>query len=390
MERWFLVTATAISVLLGAPPDAWAQDIVKVGLVHSMTGGLAPVGKQVMAGVRLYMQQHGDVVAGKKIEIILKDDTTVADMGKRLAQELIVNEKVHILGVGITPSAMAIAPLATEAKIPEVVMVSGTSAVTKLSPYIVRTSFTLGQQSAVIAEWAAKNGSKKTVIMQSDWAPGAEATAVFTEAYTRAGGEILDTIKVPLANPDFAPFLQRAKDANPDTLFVFFPSGQAGTFAKQFVERGMDKSGIRLIGPGDVTDDNDLPGMSDAMIGVVTAGLYSAPHNSPMNKLYVEGIKKANNGLRANFISVGGYDGMHLIYEALKKTGGKTDGDGLIAAMKGMAWESPRGPISIDPETREIIQNIYIRKVEKIGGELYNTEIATVEAVKDPTKAAKK
>jgi branched-chain amino acid transport system substrate-binding protein len=390
MERWFLVTATAISVLLGAPPDAWAQDIVKVGLVHSMTGGLAPVGKQVLAGVRLYMQQHGDVVAGKKIEIILKDDTTVADMGKRLAQELIVNEKVHILGVGITPSAMAIAPLATEAKIPEVVMVSGTSAVTKLSPYIVRTSFTLGQQSAVIAEWAAKNGSKKTVIMQSDWAPGAEATAVFTEAYTRAGGEILDTIKVPLANPDFAPFLQRAKDANPDTLFVFFPSGQAGTFAKQFVERGMDKSGIRLIGPGDVTDDNDLPGMSDAMIGVVTAGLYSASHNSPMNKLYVEGIKKANNGLRANFISVGGYDGMHLIYEALKKTGGKTDGDGLIAAMKGMAWESPRGPISIDPETREIIQNIYIRKVEKIGGELYNTEIATVEAVKDPTKAAKK
>jgi len=389
MERWFLVTATAISVLLGAPPDAWAQDVVKIGLVHSMTGGLAPVGKQVMAGVRLYMQQHGDVVAGKKIEIILKDDTTVADMGKRLAQELIVNEKVHILGVGITPTAMAIAPLATEAKIPEVVMVSGTSAVTERSPYIVRTSFTLGQQSAVIAEWVVKNGSKKTVIVQSDWAPGAEATAVFTEAYTRAGGKILDTIKVPLANPDFAPFLQRAKDANPDTLFVFVPA-QAGTFAKQFVERGLDKSGIRLIGPGDITDDNDLPGMSDAMIGVVTAGLYSASHNSPMNKVYVEAIKKANNGLRANFISVGGYDGMHLIYEALKKTGGRTDGDGLIAAMKGMAWESPRGPISIDPETREIIQNIYIRKVENIGGELYNTEIATVEAVKDPTKAAKR
>jgi len=389
MERWFLVTATAISVLLGAPPDAWAQDVVKIGLVHSMTGGLAPVGKQVMAGVRLYMQQHGDVVAGKKIEIILKDDTTVADMGKRLAQELIVNEKVHILGVGITPTAMAIAPLATEAKMPEVVMVSGTSAVTERSPYIVRTSFTLGQQSAVIAEWVVKNGSKKTVIVQSDWAPGAEATAVFTEAYTRAGGKILDTIKVPLANPDFAPFLQRAKDANPDTLFVFVPA-QAGTFAKQFVERGLDKSGIRLIGPGDITDDNDLPGMSDAMIGVVTAGLYSASHNSPMNEVYVEAIKKANNGLRANFISVGGYDGMHLIYEALKKTGGRTDGDGLIAAMKGMAWESPRGPISIDPETRDIIQNIYIRKVENIGGELYNTEIATVEAVKDPTKAAKK
>jgi branched-chain amino acid transport system substrate-binding protein len=390
MQRSFLATAIAIAVLLGAPQNAGAQDVIKVGLVHSMTGGLAAVGRQVIAGVRLYMQQHGDVVAGKKIEIIVKDDTTVADLGKRLAQELIVNEKVHILGVGITPTAMAIAPLATEAKIPEVVMVSGTSAVTERSPYIVRTSFTLGQQSLAIAEWAAKNGSKRTVIVQSDWAPGAEATAVFSDVYKRAGGEILDIIKVPLANPDFAPFLQRAKDANPDTLFVFVPAGQAATFAKQFVERGFDKSGIRLIGPGDITDDNDLPGMSDAMIGVVTAGLYSASHNSAMNKAYVEAIKKANNGLRANFISLGGYDGMHLIYEALKKTGGKTDGDALVAAMKGMAWESPRGPISIDPETRDIIQNIYIRKVEKIGGELYNTEIATLEAVKDPSKAAKK
>ena len=388
MDRRALVKGIAILSLLGFP--ASAQDTVKVGLVHSMTGGLAPVGKQVMAGVRLYIAQHGDVVAGKKIEIILKDDTTVADMGKRLAQELIVNDKVHILGVGITPTAMAIAPLASEAKIPEVVMVSGTSSVTERSPYIVRTSFTLGQQSAVIAEWAAKSGSKKTVIVQSDWAPGAEATTVFSEAYKRAGGEIAEIIKVPLANPDFAPFLQRAKDANPDTLFVFVPASQAATFAKQFVERGLDKSGISLIGPGDITDDNDLPGMSDAMIGVVTAGLYSASHNSPMNKTYVDAIKKANSGLRANFISVGGYDGMHLIYEALKKTGGKTDGDNLLSAMKGMAWESPRGRISIDAETRDIVQNIYIRKVEKIGGELYNTEIATLEAVKDPIKAAKK
>jgi branched-chain amino acid transport system substrate-binding protein len=382
------VGGIAILSLIGFP--AAAEDTVKVGLVHSMTGGLAPVGKQIMAGVRLYMAEHGDTVAGRKVEVILKDDTTLPDVAKRLAQELIVNERVHILGVGITPSAMAIAPLATEAKIPEVVMVSGTSVVTERSPYIVRTSFTLGQQSAVIGEWAAKNGSKKTVIIQSDWAPGAEATAVFTDAYTKGGGEILDTIKVPLANPDFAPFLQRARDAKPDTLFVFVPASQAGTFAKQFVERGFDKSGIRLIGPGDITDDNDLPGMSDALIGVVTAGLYSASHNSPINKAYVAGIKKANNGLRANFISLGGYDGMHLIYEALKKTGGKTDGDGLIAAMKGMKWESPRGPISIDPDTREIVQNIYIRRVEKIDGELYNTEIATFEAVKDPSKAAKK
>jgi branched-chain amino acid transport system substrate-binding protein len=390
MNRRSILTGVAALVLLGSPGNAWPQDTVKIGLVHSMTGGLAAVGKQVMAGVNLYMQEHGNTVAGKKIEIILRDDTTIPDVAKRLAQELIVNDKVHILGVGITPVAMAIAPLATEARILEVVMVSGTSVVTERSPYIVRTSFTLGQQSSVIAEWAAKNGSKKTVIVQSDWAPGAEATAVFSDVYKKAGGEIVETIKVPLANPDFAPFLQRAKDANPDTLFVFVPAGQAGTFAKQFTERGLDKSGIRLIGPGDITDDNDLPGMTDAMLGVVTAGLYSASHNSPMNKKYVEGIRKANSGLRANFISVGGYDGMHLIYEALRKTGGKTDGDSLVAAVKGLKWESPRGPISIDPETREIVQNIYIRKVEKIGGELYNTEIATFEAVKDPMKAAKK
>jgi branched-chain amino acid transport system substrate-binding protein len=390
MNRLSILSGVTAIGLFGAPAGSLAEETFKIGLLQSMTGTLASVGKQVMAGVRLYMQQHGNLVAGKRIEIILRDDTTVPDVGKRLAQELIVNDKVQVLGVGITPVALAIAPLATEAKIPEVVMVSGTSVVTERSAYIVRTSFTLGQQSAVIADWAAKEGSKKTVIIQSDWAPGAEATAVFTDVYTKAGGQILETLKVPLANPDFAPFLQRARDINPDTLFVFVPAGQAAVFAKQFVERGLDKSGIRLIGPGDITDDNDLPGMSDAMIGVVTAGLYSASHDSPMNREYVAGIKKGNDGLRANFISVGGYDGMHLIYEALKKIDGRSDGDSLVSAMKGMKWESPRGPISIDPETRDIIQNIYIRKVEKIGGALYNTEISTFEAVKDPTKAMKR
>jgi branched-chain amino acid transport system substrate-binding protein len=382
------VAALAAGLLVAGP--ASAQETVKIGIVQSMTGPLSALGRQVMAGVRLYMQQHGDTVAGKKIEIVLKDDTTVPDVARRLSQELIVNDKVHVLAVGITPVAMAVAPLATQAKTPTVVMVSGTSIVTERSPYIVRTSFTLGQQSGIIAEWALKNGSKKTVIIQSDWAPGHEATAVFTEAYTKGGGQILELLKVPLANPDFAPFLQRARDANPDTLFVFVPAGQAGNFAKQFVERGLDKSGIRLIGPGDITDDDDLPRMGDAVLGVVTAGIYSASHPSAVNKAYVEAIKKANNGMRPNFISLGGYDGMHVIYEALKKTNGNTDGTALVEAMKGLKWESPRGPISIDPETRDIIQNIYIRKVEKgADGELYNTEFATFEAVKDPGKVKK-
>jgi branched-chain amino acid transport system substrate-binding protein len=270
------------------------------------------------------------------------------------------------------------------------VVISGTSIVTERSPYIVRVSFTLGQSSGILGDWAAKNGSKKTVVIQSDWAPGAEATAVFTDRFKKGGGEILDVIKVPLANPDFAPFLQRARDLNPDTLFVFVPAGQSGAFAKQFVERGLDKSGIKLIGPGDITDDNDLPHVGDQMIGTITALNYSASHNSAMNKAYVAAFKKANNGMRPNFISVGGYDGMHLIYEALKKTNGSTNGANLIEAMKGLAWESPRGPVSIDPETRDVVQNIYLRKVEKIEGELYNSEFATFEAVKDPLKEAKR
>jgi branched-chain amino acid transport system substrate-binding protein len=371
-----------------ASTGALAQD-VKVGVVLPLTGGLAPVGKQVQAGIKAYMDKNGANVAGKKIDLIIKDDGGVPDNSKRLAQELIVNEKVAIIGSGITPSAMAIGPLSTQGKTANVVMVSGTSGVINPNnPYMVRTSFTLGQQSGIIAEWAAKNGSKKVAIVQSDWAPGAEATAVFTEAFTKAGGQIVETIKVPLANPDFAPFLQRARDANPDTLFVFVPASQAGTFAKQFAERGLDKAGIKLIGPGDIVDDNDLPGMGDSMLGVVTAGIYSALHNSPTNKEYVAAFKKAN-GYRPNFISLGGYDGMHLMYEALKKTQGKTDGATLVDAMKGMKWESPRGAISIDPETRDIVQNIYIGKVQKVDGELYNVEFATFDAVKDPLKMKK-
>jgi branched-chain amino acid transport system substrate-binding protein len=380
----------AIALVAGtlAASAASAED-VKVGVVLPLTGGLSAVGKQVQAGIKAYMDKNGATVAGKKIDLIVKDDGSVADNSKRLAQELIVNDKVAIVGSALTPSAMAIGPLSTQAKTANVVMVSGTSGVINPNnPYMVRTSFTLGQQSGIIAEWAAKNGSKKVVIVQSDWAPGAEATAVFTEAFTKAGGQIAETIKVPLANPDFAPFLQRARDANPDTLFVFVPAGQAGTFAKQFAERGLDKAGIKLIGPGDIVDDNDLPGMGDAMLGVVTACIYSTYHNSPMNKEYVAAFKKAN-GYRPNFISLGGYDGMHLIYEALKKTQGKTDGEALITAMKGMKWESPRGPISIDPETREIVQNVYIGKIEKVDGELYNVEFATFDAVKDPLKMKK-
>ncbi len=385
-----LLMAASAAFALAAASGARADDI-KIGFILPMTGQQQSTGKQEAAAAKLFMQQNGDTVAGKKVELIIKDDGAVPDNSKRIAQDLIVNDKVAFLaGFGVTPGALAVAPLATEGKTPEIVTAAGTSIITEKSPYIARTSFTLAQSTVPMADWAAQNGIKKVVSMVSDYAPGADAAKSFAAEFTAKGGQILDSITFPLANPDFAPFLQRAADQKPDAIFVFVPSGQGGIFVKQFAERGMDKAGIRIIGPGDVTDDDLLNGMGDPVLGAITAHIYSADHNSPTNKAFVDAFKKANNGMRPNFMAVGAYDGMHLMYEALKKTGGKTDGDSLIAAIKGMAWESPRGPISIDPDTRDIIQNVYIRTVERKNGELYNVEFETFPSVKDPIKAAEK
>jgi branched-chain amino acid transport system substrate-binding protein len=388
--RHFLA-ATCAAIAFAAAGAVQAEDTIKIGFILPMTGQQQSTGKQIAAAVKLFMSQNGDTVAGKKVELIIKDDGAVPDNTKRVAQDLIVNDKVtYLAGFGVTPAALAVAPLATESKTPEIVTAAGTSIITEKSPYIARTSFTLAQSTVPMADWAAQNGIKKVVSMVSDFAPGADAAKSFAAEFTAKGGQILDSIAFPLANPDFAPFLQRAADQKPDAIFVFVPSGQGGIFVKQFVERGLDKAGIKIIGPGDVTDDDLLNGMGDTVIGTVTAHFYSADHDSPTNKAFVAAFKKANDGLRPNFMAVSGYDGMHLMCESLKKAGGKTDGDSLIAAAKGMAWESPRGPISIDPDTRDIIQNVYIRKVTKKNGELYNVEFATFPAVKDPIKAAEK
>jgi branched-chain amino acid transport system substrate-binding protein len=386
-RKCFLGTAV-VAISIATLASAAGQVTVKVGMVMPMTGPLAAAGQQVIAGARLYIKQHGDRVAGKQIELIVRDDASSGETGKRLIQELVVNDKVDVIGGGLTADLIPSAALLTEAQKPTVIMLSSTTAVVEKSPFFVRTSCTLAQSSAIMADWAVKKRLSKAVTLVTEFAPGLEAEETFTNNYKAAGGQLVEAIRVPLRSPDFAPFLQRVKDASPQALFVFIPSTQAAAFAKQFVERGLDKAGITLIGPGDLSDDEALQNMGDAMLGTVTAHFYSASHASALNKAFTEAYQQEAKA-RANFMAVSGYDGMHLIYEALKKTGGSADGKTLVAAMKGMSWESPRGPMSIDRDSGDVVHNIYIRKVEKADGELRNIEFETFGNVRDPRVAAK-
>ena len=369
---------------------AQAQDSIKIGLVIPMTGPFASTGRQVNAAVKLFLAQNGSTVAGRKVEVILKDDAGVADTTRRESQELVVNDKVTVLaGFGLTPLAFATAPIANQSRTPMVVMCAATSAITERSPYIVRSGFTVPQITLGIADWSTRNKIHKVVTLVSDYGPGIDAEKTFTERFTAGGGSIVTALRVPMANPDFAPFLQRVRDAQPDAVFVFVPSGVGGSFMKQFAERGLGQAGIRLLATGDVVDDDLLNDMGDAALGVVSSHHYSAAHPSALNRKFVDDFQKANNGMRPNFHAVGAYDGMRLIFESLKATKG-AGGDALLAAMKTQSFESPRGPIAIDPQTREVIQNIYTRKVERVaalGNQLFNVELDTMTAVKDPAKA---
>ena len=389
MQKRHLIALTAASLIGLGLSTAHAQDnTFKVGLLLPMTGPFASTGKQMEAGARLYLAQNGNTVAGKKIELILKDDTSTPDVTKRLAQEMVVNQKVNVLaGFGLTPLAFATAPVATQSKTPMVVMAAATSSITQASPYIVRSSFTVPQVVTALADWAYKNNIKKVVSLVTDYGPGVDSEKFFKDTFIANGGVVVETLRVPLRNPDFAPFLQKVRDAKPDALFAFVPAGVGTALMKQFTERGLDKAGIKVIAEGSVTDDDILNDMGEVALGLVTAHHYSAAHNSPQNKKFVEAFAKANNGMRPNFMAVGAYDGMRVIVEALKATQGKGDGDALLAAMKGQIFESPRGSMYIDAQTRDVVHNIYIRKVERINGQLYNTEIETIKDVKDPGKA---
>ena len=384
-RRHHLSTLAVLALGLLAAGPALAQDTVKVGVILPMTGQSASTGKQIEGAIKLWLQQTGGKAGAKKIEVLIKDDAGVADTTRRLAQELVVNDKVVALaGFGLTPLALATAPIATQSKTPMVVMAAATSMITESSPYIVRTSFTLPQAAVSIAEWAAKNKIRKVVTLVSDFGPGNDAEKFFVSQFQLNGGVVVDKLRTPLRSPDFAPVLQKVRDASPDALFVFLPSGQGAQFMKQFGERGLDKAGIRLIGTGDITDDDQLNDMGDVALGVVTSQHYSAAHPSAMNKKFVADFQ-ALNKFRPNFMAVGGYDGMRLIAKGLEGSKG-AGGDALLTAMKGQILESPRGQILIDGQTREIVQDIYTRRVERKDGQLWNIEFDVQKSVKDPGK----
>ena len=392
MPKQFLFTRRAIvfgATLLTAGLTAGfahAAEPLKVGLIVPMSGPFASTGRQVDAAVKLFMQQNGASVAGREVQIILKDDGGVSpDVTKRLAQELVARDKVQVLaGFGLTPLAFAAAPIATQAKVPMIVMNAATSSIPQRSPYIVRTGFTLPQVTAPLAQWAAKNKIKSVVTFVSDYGPGIDAEKVFVRDFGKAGGKVVASLRAPLRNPDYAPFLARVKDAKPDAVFVFVPSGEGAAVLKQFTDRGLAAAGIRLIATGDVLDDDLMPSIGKAALGVISSHNYSAAHPSPENKAFVAAFTKANPTMRPNFHAVGAYDGMQLLYAALKKTGGASDGPKLLEAMKGMSWTSVRGPVTLDAATRDMVQNVYIRKAEQVGDGVYNVEFDQVANFKDP------
>ena len=391
MQKLLCGLAGVALAFLGAG-SASAQNSVKIGMINEYSGQFADPGAQIDHGVTLWMKQHGDTVAGKKIELIRKDTGGMfPDTAKRLAQEAIVRDHADILGAfSLTPNALAAADVSKQAKKLMVVMNAATSIITEKSPYIARTSSTTPQLNYTLGQWAAKNGIKTVYTMVSDYGPGIDAETWFQKGFKDNGGTIVGSVRFPIANPDFSSFVQAAKDKNPDAIYIWIPGGaQPAAVGKALAERGIDARKTKILGQDALASETALKSMGDISLGIISVSDYDYNPQSPMNK---EFVKTYNDEFHRNpdFFSIGGYDGAHLIYAVLAKTGGKADGDALIAAAKGMSWESPRGPIMIDPETRDIVQTVYIRRVEKVGNELLNVEIAAVPNVKDPAHGAKK
>lgn len=373
----------------GSTSPSDATSAIKVGVIAPFSGPFADYGKNIENGMRSYLKLHGDTHDKRKIELLLRDTTGPSpDVAKRLAQELLTRDNVDFLaGFGLTPNAMAVAPIATQANKPMIVMNAATSVITEKSPYIARVSMTLPQVTAPMAQWAAKNGIKNVYSLVADYAPGIDAEKAFEKAFTAAGGEVVDSVRVPLKNPEFAPFLQRIKDSKPEAVFIFLPAGEQGVaFMKAFNERGLAEAGVKLIATGDVTDDHVLSAMGEQALGVITTHHYSAAHDSPENKAFAKAFRQVSGGARPNFMAVAGYDGMAAIARVIEKLKGRIDGEKAMQILKGMKLQSPRGPITIDPATRDVVQTVYVRRVQKVGNELYNVEFEKIPNVKDPGK----
>jgi branched-chain amino acid transport system substrate-binding protein len=387
MKRVFLICTLAVAATQLATAGQ-AQETVKIGVINPYSGQFADTAAQMDNGINLYIKEHGDTVAGKKIELIRRDTGGVApDVAKRLAQELVVRDHADILtGFDLTPNALAAGDVSAEAKKFMVIMNAATSIITTKSPYIARASQASPQVNYTLGVWAAKQGIKRMYTMVSDYGPGTDAETWFTNGFKEAGGQIVGSVRFPVANPDFSAFVQRAKDENPDGIYVFVPGGvQPAAVGKALAERGIDASKTRVLGQDALADDTTIKSLGELAIGLTTGTIYNYNHESALNRKFVTAYM-ADYKRPPDTFSIGGYDGMHLIYEALKKTGGNTDGDALIAAAKGMTWESPRGPILIDPETRDIIQTVYLGRVAKVGDVIRYVEFDKVENVKDPAK----
>ncbi len=386
----FSKTAAAVALGVGL---AWSglahsQETLKVGIILPYSGPFADAAKQLQAGIDLYIAKHGDTVAGKKIQLIKKDTGgPAADAAQRAAQELVVRDGVDVIaGFALTPEALGAAPVATEAKKMMVVMNAATSIVTEQSPYIVRTGVTIPQLNTAFGTWAAQTaGVKQAYTLVADYGPGHDAEKSFSKGFTDAGGKMLGSDRTPVANPDFSAFVQRVKDANPEAVYIFVPGGaQPAAIGKALADRGLAPPATKVFAQGELTHPEALESMGATAKGIITTFHYTLERDAPMNNEFVKGYQEANGGRNPDLFSIGGYDGMHLIYEAVKKTNGDASGDALLAAAKGMAWESPRGPMSIDPETRDVVQTVYIREVQDVNGKLQNVIIHEIPNVKDP------
>ena len=382
--------AAAGAMLTIAAGPVPAQQTIKVGLITAMSGPFTTNGKQMENGIKTFMKQHGDTVAGKKVEILIRDSTGAApEVAKRHAQELVARDKVDFLvGFEFTPNALAVAPIATAAKTPAIIMLAATSVITTKSPYVARVSYTLPQVALPMGQWAAKNGVKRVFSVVADYGPGHDSETFFKKGFTEGGGQIIGEVRVPLASRDFAPFLQRVKDAKPDAVFVFLPAGEPiVSFIKGYAERGLAKAGIKVLATEGWADDDVLQAVGDAALGAISTGFYSTAHDSPLNRTFVKTYAEVNGtALPPNFIAVAAYDGMAAIYEVAKKLDGKIDGTKAMEALKGLKLESPRGPLTIDAETRDAINTVYVRRVERVAGKLANVEFDKFENVKDPGK----